>query len=166
MRMEMWVTNSKMKELFASLQASPGEERLNIKFDQLNDLFFPQFKRVKDCMIISSKPVEQLEEAFDRAVKMYMDKTGYEASNTETRINCFFENHISMELGTRIGLMALEVWVLQLKRMEPQSKFCMILSSNQERVEIRFHKIHQGEGMLLDEELENYKDGAIGYVVV
>lgn len=97
---------------------------------------------------------------------MYMDKTGYEASNTETCINCFFEIRISMELGTKIALMALEVWILQLKSMEAQSNFCLIMSCNEDHVEIRFHKMHENEKMWLDEELENYKDGAVGYVIV
>ena len=50
--------------------------------------------------------------------------------------------------------------------MEPESDFCMIMSCDEESVEIRFHKIHKGEIMWLDENLDNYKDGAIGYAIV
>lgn len=71
-----------------------------------------------------------------------------------------------MELGTKTALMVLEVWGLQLKRMEPGSKFCMIMSSDEERVEIRFHKVHKGEIMWLNEDLESYENEAIGYVIV
>ena len=162
-----WVANRKMKELLSSISVSMGEDVFEMKPEQLNRLFFPSFRQVKDCIIISDSPVDKLEKAFDQVVKMmYMDKTGYEASNTETRINCYFENYISMELGTKIALMALEVWILQLKSMEAQSNFCLIMSCNEDHVEIRFHKMHENEKMWLDEELENYKDGAVGYVIV
>ena len=110
--------------------------------------------------------MEKLEAAFDKALEMYMDKTGYEASNTETRLNSYFEKNISVELGTKMALMVLEIWSLQLKNMEPHSKFCLILSCDEEHVEIRFHKIHPGEKMWLDENLENYPEEAIGYAIV
>ena len=50
--------------------------------------------------------------------------------------------------------------------MEPHSKFCLILSCDEEHVEIRFHKIHPGEKMWLDENLEDYPEEAIGYAIV
>lgn len=88
-----WVANRKMKELLSSISVSMGEDVFEMKPEQLNRLFFPSFRQVKDCIIISDSPVDKLEKAFDQVVKMmYMDKTGYEASNTETRIICFFEN--------------------------------------------------------------------------
>ena len=40
------------------------------------------------------------------------------------------------------------------------------MSCNEDHVEIRFHKVRENEKMWLDEELENYKDGAVGYVIV
>ena len=89
--------------------------------------------------------MEKLEAAFDKALEMYMDKTGYEATNTEIRLNSYFEKNISME---------------------PHSKFCLILSCDEEHVEIRFHKIHPGEKMWLDENLEDYPEEAIGYAIV
>ncbi len=161
-----WITNSKMEELLKSISVSSDEEGLKMNFGQLKKLLFPPFKRVNDCVIISEKSVDKLEATFDKAIEFYMDKTGYEASNTETRINCYFENNISMKLGTKIALIVLEVWILQLKKMEPESDFCMIISCDEESVEIRFHKIHKGKIMWLDENLDNYKDGAIGYAIV
>lgn len=161
-----WVTNRSMKKLLNSISNQSPEDEFKMKLWELKRLFFPPFKQVKDCVLISEKSVDRLEDTFDKAIEIHMDKTGYEASNTETQINCFFENSISMELGTKIALMVLEVWRLQLKSMDPQSNFCLIMSCDEDHVEIRFHKVHKNEKMWLDAELENYKDGAIGYVIV
>lgn len=162
-----WVTNRKMNELLNDTLNLLIEDSLEMKLEQLEKLFFPPFKQVKNCVIISEKSVDRLEEAFDKVIEqMYMDRTGYEAHNTETRINCFFENEISIGVGIKIAVMVLEIWILQLKRIEPQSHFCMIISSDENYVEIRFHKMHSGEKMWLSDNLENYKDEAVGYVII
>ena len=161
-----WVTNKKMKKLLNDISNSSIEEEFKIELEQLKKLFFPPFKQVKDCVIFSEKSVNKLEETFDKAMGMYLDKTGYEASNTETQINSFFEDSISMEFGTKLALMVLKVWKLQLKDMNPQSNFCLIISCDEDRVEIRFHQVRENEKMWLDEELEHYKDEAIGYVII
>lgn len=99
-------------------------------------------------------------------LEVYGDKTGYEASNTETRINCFFENVISEITGVKIALIVLEVWAMRLKKMDPESKFCLIMCNDEDHVEIRLHKVRSEEdGWLLDD-IETYKDGAVGYVIV
>lgn len=97
---------------------------------------------------------------------MYMDRTGYEAGNTETRINSYFSNEISMVTGTQIALIVLEIWALQLKQIEPDSKFYLIMCSDENHVEIRFHKMYNGESMWLAENLECYEDGAVGYALL
>lgn len=160
------ISNSKMKELVDNLYTYPSIEMLELNIQQLNKLLFPPFKKVKDCVIISQKSVDKLESTFDNTIKMYMDKTGYEASNTETRINDYFENEISLAGGTQIALMVMETWALQLKQMEPNTKFCLIICSDEERVEIRFHKMRDSGNGWLAKDLEKYKDGAVGYVLI
>ena len=129
-------------------------------------MFFPKFKKVKDCIIISKKSVDELEMFFDRSVKACQDKTGYEAYSSDTRIDCYFEDKVSMMAGTQIALIALEVWALRLKQMDPNSKFCLIMYSNEDRVEIRFHKVRDNEISWLSDNLEGYKGDAVGYVIV
>lgn len=129
----------------------------------------PSFKRVKDCIIIIiiiDKNIEVLEANFEDAVKIYMDKTGYEASNTEIRTNCYVENEISMITGTRIALMVIEVWAMKLKQMEENAEFCFILCSDEEHVEVRFHKVRTDESEWLADDLESYEDGAVGYITI
>ena len=161
-----WIANNEMKKLLKEVSEQPSTEILKFNFSELHDLFFPKFKKVKDCVIIAEESVEELERFFYRAMEMYQDKTGYEASNTETRIDCHFEGEVSMMAGTQIALIAIEVWALSLKQLDPDSKFCLIMCSNEDRVEIRFHKVREDEGMLLADDLEGYKGDAVGYVIV
>ena len=162
-----WVANSEMKKLLKDISDHPSVENLKFNFSELYDLFFPEFKKVKDCVIISKKSVNELEMFFDRAIKMYFDKTDYESSHTETRIDCHFEGKVSMMAGTQIALIALEIWAIRLKQIDPDSKFCLIMFSDEDHVEIRFHKFREDEGMILADDLESYQDGgAVGYVIV
>ena len=161
-----WVANREMKRLLKDISNNPSVESLKFNFSELYDLFFPKFKKVKDCIIISKKSVDELEMFFDRSVKVCQDKTGYEVYSSETRIDCHFEGEVSMMAGTQIALIALEVWALRLKQMDPNSKFCLIMYSNEDRVEIRFHKVRENEIKWLADDLEGYQGDAVGYVIV
>ena len=162
-----WIANNEMKKLLKEVSEQPSTEILKFNFSELYDLFFPEFKKVKDCVIISKKSVDELEMFFDRSVKVCQDKTGYEVYSSETRIDCHFEGEVSMMAGTQIALIALEVWALRLKQIDPDSKFCLIMFSDEDHVEIRFHKFREDEGMILADDLESYQDGgAVGYVIV
>lgn len=161
-----WIRNSQMQELIKRIEGSSDTEKLMISVEQLERLFNPPFKKVKDCIIIAEKSSQFLDKHFNKAMEMYMDKTAYEASNNETRINCFFKNEISMETGTRIALTVLENWALKLKSMDNHSNFCLIMSCDEECVEIRFHKVRREEVSWLAEDIESYTDGAVGYTIV
>ena len=161
-----WVANREMERLLKDISNNPSVESLKFNFSELYDLFFPKFKKVKDCIIIAEESTDELEKFFDSAMEMYFDKIDYESSNTDTRIDCYFEGKVSMRARTQIALIALEIWALRLKQMEPDSKFCLIMYGNEDRVEIRFHKFREDEGMLLADDLEGYQGDAVGYVIV
>ena len=161
-----WTANIRMEELLERASALSRESSLNTDTEQLDKLFFPPFKQLRDCVIISDKPVNILEDFFDKAIKLYGDKTGYESSCGETRINCYFRNNISVLVEIKIAMMVLKIWGLQLKKLEPQSNFCMIMCCDECNVEIRFHKIHIGEKMWLDNNLEKYTHEAVGYMII
>lgn len=162
-----WVANREMKRLLKDISDHPSVESLKFNFSELYDLFFPKFKKVKDCVIIAEESTDELEKFFDKVMKTYKYKTWYEVDNTETRIDCHFESKISMIAGTQIALIALEIWALRLKQMDPDSKFCLIMCSDEDHVEIRFHKVRENEIKWLADDLESYQDGgAVGYVIV
>lgn len=161
-----WVANREMKRLLKDISNNPSVESLKFNFSELYDLFFPKFKKVKDCIIIAEESASELEKFFDKVMKSYRYKLCYETDNTETRIDCHFEGEVSMMAGTQIALIALEIWALRLKQMDPDSKFCLIMCSNEDRVEIRFHKVREDEGMLLVDDIDSYQGGGVGYVIV
>lgn len=161
-----WTMNKKMKNIFDKLSSNPDTDTLKIDVESIEHLFCPPLRKVKDCIIISEKSAEEIEPYFENAVKMYTDKTGYEAANTETRINCYFKNKISQLTGVRIARIVLSIWAIRLKELKPKDYFCLIMCSNKERVEIRFHKVRDDEPKWLAEDLEVYKDGAVGYVII
>ena len=161
-----WVANREMKKLLKDIYDHPSVENLEFNFLELYDLFFPKFKKVKDCVIIAEESVDELEMYFDKVMKTYKYKTWYEVDNTDTRIDCYFEDKISRIARTQIALITLEIWALKLKQMEPDSKFCLIMSSNEDRVEIKFHKIRDNEIKWLADDINSYQGGAVGYVIV
>ena len=161
-----WITNSEMKKLLKEVSEHPCVESLKFNFSELHDLFFPKFKKVKDCVIIAEESVDELEMTFDRVMKTYFDKTEYEVSNTDTRIDCYFEDKVSVVTRIQVALITLEIWTLKLKQMETYSKFCLIMYGNEDRVEIRFHKVRDNEISWLSDNLEGYKGDAVGYVIV
>ncbi len=161
-----WITNCKMKCLLDSLSEHSTKEKMVLNLQQLKMLFDPPFKQVKDCIIISEKSSEKLEDYFDDVIKTYMDRTGYEASNTETNINDFFDNKISILTGITLGLITIEIWSLKLKQLDANSKFCFIMFSDDEHVEIRFHKVRPNEYMWLSNDLEGYDGEAVGYIIL
>ena len=161
-----WIANREMKKLLKDVSNHPSVESLKFNFSELYDLFFPKFKKVKDCVIIAEESTYELEKFFDRAIEMSFNKTVYEAGCTETRIDCHFEGKVSMMAGTQIALIALEIWALRLKQIDPDSKFCLIMFSDEDRVEIRFHKFREDEGMILADDIDSYQGGAVGYVIV
>ena len=161
-----WIVNREMKRLLKNISDHPSVENLKFDFSELYDLFFSKFKKVKDCIIISKKSVNELEVFFDKVMEKYKYKTWYEAVNTDTRIDCYFEGKVSMMARTQIALIALEIWALRLKQIDPDSKFCLIMYSNEDRVEIRFHKVRENEIKWLADDLEGYQGDAVGYVIV
>lgn len=161
-----WVANKAMKKLLKNVQNNLCTEKIEISEKKLEALFNPPLKKVNDCIIISKESSQFLEKYFKSAMEMYMDKTEYEACNNETRINCFVENNISMETGTRIALLVLNNWALKLKDLEGNANFCLIMCCDEDHVEIRFHKVRRTEISWLAEDIESYTDGAVGYTIV
>ena len=160
-----WNTNQAMKNLLDRLAREPDETPLPITGEELHRLLFPPFCPVRDCVILAEKPASVLETAFDKVIKTYFDKTEYETCNTETRIDVFLSRQAPMLAKTRLALTTLEVWRLQLKHLRPEATLCLILCADEDHVEIRFQTLHAGESLWLDENLENYRDGAVGYAI-
>jgi len=152
------ITNQKMKMLIKKAKESKKNEILQLEMNDLAMFFSPNLKQVYDCIIISNKKEEELELGFIDAIKMHTDRTGYEASNTETPISLCFENGISEETAIIIGLMVIDVWSIKIKQLDKDSKYCFILASCDGDVEVRFHKVRNNEKSWLTSDLESYNN--------
>lgn len=150
--------------MLKAVAASKEPLALHTDVMRLRQLFLPPIKRVGDCIIIAPESVEEIEPYLDRAVQMYGDKTGYEASNSEVMINDFFDKPLSRVQGIRIALLAADLWVIQLKTLAPETTFRIILASDEESVTMRFHQVRADELGWLSEDIEDYKYEAVGYM--
>lgn len=157
------ITNKRMDELLSQVDPSAGFP--GVQIDQLEKLFTPQFRQVEDCIIISDRSSAELEKHFNKAIKMHTDKTGYEASNTETQIDSFFQGLMTGALGVQIAVLTISLWVPQLKCMDPNSDFCFIVSYNGGATTLRFHKVRTEEAGWLTDDLEDYTNEAVGYII-
>ena len=160
-----WVKNDQMKVLFDRLKTSSDNNLMSINMKNLFRLFNPPFKEVCDCIIITDSDVSNIEKNFDNILKMYMDRTGYEASNTETRINDYFSCEISVMDGLKIAMLLVDNWKRKIEELVSNTPICFILSVIDNHVELRFHKVRKNEKMWLDTDLSKYKDEAIAYMI-
>ena len=76
------------------------------------------------------------------------------------------DNRLPVPVATKIAFMAMKIWALKLKELDPESKFCIIICSLDKYVEIRFHKVRDDEVSWLSGDIESDKKVAIGYICV
>lgn len=161
------IKNRRMKVLYKRIKQGNSQDIISIGLKNLEKLMHPNLVIVKDCIIICDKEIEikDLEENFEYAVKPYGDKTGYEASHNETQLKYFFENTISDEMGIRIAVLLIKAWTPQIKMLDKNAQIFFMIFCSDDGVELRFHKIHEGEPMWIDMDIESYS-GAVGYIIV
>ena len=162
-----FIKNSKMKELYECIKQENSKEILSLELKNLEKLIHPNLLVVKDCIIICNQKIKikDLEENFEHVVEPYGDRTGYEASNNEIQLNYYFENTISDEMGIRIAILLIEVWTPQIKMLDKDAQIFFMIFCSEDGVELRFHKIHDGEPMWIDMDIDSYSE-AVGYLIV
>lgn len=138
-------TNKKMEEVLLKLKKFNRNEVLSIRYKELIELLYPSFVQVEDCIIISKGSKSELERLSEEDRK---DKVLFEYNENETMVNLCFESKISRNASIVIGLKVLKSWGAILKKMEPKSKFWMILGVDRSYVNLRFHKLRLGEDLI------------------
>lgn len=161
------VKNKRMKNLFEHLNQENRKEILSLELDNLERLIHPNLIAVKDCIIISNKEVDKevLEENFENVIESYGDKTGYEASNNEIELNYIFENSIPDEIGIKIAILLIKTWLPQIKKIDKNARIFFMIFCSEDGVQLRFHKIHNGEPMWIDMDIDSYNE-AVGYTIL
>jgi len=159
------INNEKMKNMLQETEKSNINEKLvKLTLDNIKKLFCPNFIHIYDCIIISDKEIELSVGQYDKVIGMFGDRTGYEASNNDTRINDYFDSGVSGFEALSIAMILIDVWGNKLKALEPDINFCFIVDCNDDYVTLRFHKVRIDERMWLSNNIEDYS-GAIGYII-
>lgn len=153
-------TNKNMIDLLEKAK-NKKEEVIKISTDNLYKIMSPNFKEVHDCIIIDMNNEIKVENAnFKRIISMFRDRTGYEASCNEIRINDYID--YSDEVAVlQLAEIIMDTWKFKLKTEYPQYRFCIILSFSEGYATMRFHVIRENESSWLKTDLDEYKDEAI-----
>lgn len=151
-------TNKNMKNLLKEMKK---EELVKINPDKLSKIMIPNFKEVYDCIIIDmNNEIKEENINFKRILSMFGDRTGYEASCNEIRINDYID--YSDEFAViQLGQIIMDIWKYKLKTEYPKYRFCIILSFNEGYVTLRCHVVRENESLWLKDNLDEYEDDAI-----
>lgn len=153
-------TNKNMIDLLEKAKIKK-EEVIKISTDNLSKIMSPNFKEVHDCIIVDMNNEIKVENVnLKRILSMFRDRTGYEASCNEIRINDYID--YSDEVAVlQLAEIIMDTWKYKLKTEYPKYKFCIILSFSKGYVTMRFHVIRENESSWLKADLDEYKDEAI-----
>jgi len=160
------IATAKLEKLLEALNSYKSSNNFVFEIQHLKELLSPDFVSVYDCILISKKSVEVLEQSFNKAIEMYGDRTGYEASNTEMRINDYIDNeNLNIYDILSLTMLILDCWSAKLKQIDCEAKFCFIISCDSPYVTLRYHKFRETEGTWLLEDINQY-EGAVGYLII
>lgn len=138
-----------------------SKEYIKVNLQSISKILNPHFVAVHDCVIIDIDNEIKIEKInFDRILSMFQDRTGYEASCNEMRLNDYIDLP-NETAALKTAEIIMQVWENKLLLEYPQCSFCMILSIHEGYATLRFHQIRDNEQPWLDDDLESYKDEAI-----
>lgn len=136
------------------------DNTVTFSLDNLDRLFNMQIQDIFDCiLIVDDEKIELTEAQFVDVVKIYGDKTGYEASNNELRIIDYCENELTEAQQYSIG----KSFISDLNNKIP-GKVVFYFSYDDEVLTIRFHKFRKAEGLWTNENTEEYNE-PFGYFI-
>ncbi|ACD21845.1 hypothetical protein FDE76_07605 [Clostridium botulinum] len=120
---------------------------------------FVLLKKYKDT-------VEELDE--NKILSVYYDRTGYEASYNEFRIEDYFDSYIGKPMdGLALAIKLSEIWEYKLKRDFPSYKFHIIIGFDGNFTTIRFHRFRDEEGSWIAlDNLDEYNGESIAVRIV
>lgn len=148
-----------MEKILQELQKE--NQLLNLSTKKISKLMHPNIKEIYECILIDIK--DELDEHridIEHVLQRYGDRTGFEASCNEFRINDFVEYESELEI-LNLALLTMDSWENELKCKFPSYKFCLILDFDDGYATLRFHKKRNDEKNWLTDDLEGYKLNAL-----
>jgi len=154
--------NKNMIDSLKSLETSQGKSLDKIM------LIWPEFYEVKGFVLLKKNKDIDKELDADKILSLYHDRTGFEASYNEFRIEDYFEWCIGKPIdGLAMAIKLSEIWGLKLKKEFPDYKFYIIMSYDGSFTTIRFHKYRDDEDSWISiNELDDYKEESIALRVI
>lgn len=152
--------NKNMKSLLEKVKIEK-EGLIKINPGKLSTIMLPRFKEVYDCIIIDmNNEIKEENINFKRILSMFGDRTGYEVSCNEIRINDYID--YSDEFAViQLAEIIMDTWKYKLKSEFPKYRFCIILSFSEGYATLRCHAVRENEGSWLKGDIDEYKDSAI-----
>ena len=142
-------------------KANGTKEYIKMSTDNMSKILTPNFIEVYNCIIIDTNNEIKAENIdFERILLTFQDRTGYEDSCNEVRLNDYIDCYDEMGL-LKTAEIIMKVWEKKLVSEYPQYRFCIILSFSEGYATLRFHMIRENEKSWLKSDLETYKDEAI-----
>ena len=156
--------NKMMSDILNSSKYKNNNEILTIESKELLNLFNKKFQNIHDCIIMSEELYDASEEKIKSIVECFEDRTGFEHSDSETRVNDYIENEISAETAISLSLLLIDFWGYRLKELDSESQFAFILSLDGMYTTLFFHKLREHNLPMIDDDLDGYNQ-PVYYVV-
>jgi hypothetical protein len=151
--------NESMKQIYKSIFT-----KVNIKdidTSNIENIITPNIVDINGCYILDlENELDSRSINWNRLMKIHGNKTGYEASCNELRINDYLDDNKTQDDILIYGLRILHDWKDKLKRDYVNQKFVLILSFDKTYVTLRFHKKREGENWL-NSDLGKYQESIL-----
>ena len=124
----------------------------------------PKFKKLYQCVLMDNDDVLSEEKInIERILQIHGDRTGYEASINEVRVNEYLNRSDFEDIElVSIGQSIINEWKQMLEKIFPEENFIFIMTMLDGNLTLRFHKDRVDEKKWLSNDLEKYKE-AIGF---
>ncbi len=158
----MKYTNKNMKKLIERLEEQSNTNKVDLS--NLKNIISPNIVKVDDCFILDLEYelTDNPTINWNRILKMFGDKTGYEASCNELRINDYLDyNDLSDEEILLYALQVVDGWEYHLKEKFREYKFVVILSIDEGFATLRCYKYREEESSWLKADIEEYENESI-----
>ena len=130
-------------------------------------MIWPEFVEMEGFVLLKKdKDTEELN--VEKILSLYRNRTGFEASYNEFRIEDYFDWCIGKPLeGLEMAVKLSEIWECKLKRDFPYYKFHIIISYDENFTTIRFYKSREEEcNWVAIDNLDAYKEECIAVRIV
>jgi hypothetical protein len=154
--------NKKMEGYIRSIEGTINEENIE-RLEMLGPTYYET-----NGFILIRKGDDLGELNIDKILSVFHDRTDFEASHNEFRIEDYFNEFISKPIdGLGLALKLSEIWEYKFRKDFPYYSFHIIISYDENYTTIRFHKFREEEGSWIQvNKLEGYKYEGVALRIV